>query len=139
MEEKPMRSISTRDLSSPIVLMVEDEPNLICLIRFYLEREGYQILAAADGREALDLVDRSSPADLAILDLMLPSMDGLQLARHIRNTPEWRRTPILVLTARSDERDVAHAYHSGANDFMTKPFHPRDLMDRVRRLLETRP
>jgi DNA-binding response OmpR family regulator len=66
-------------------------------------------------------------------------MDGLQLARHIRNTPEWRRTPILVLTARSDERDVAHAYHSGANDFMTKPFHPRDLMDRVRRLLETRP
>lgn len=134
-----MRSISTRELSSPIVLMVEDEPNLICLIRFYLEREGYQILAAADGREARDLIDRSGPADLAILDLMLPSMDGLQLARHIRNKPEWRRTPILVLTARSDERDVAHAYHSGAHDFMTKPFHPRDLMDRVRRLLETRP
>jgi DNA-binding response OmpR family regulator len=134
-----MGSTRTRDRSSPVVLIVEDEPNLVSLIRYYLEREGYHVLVAADGREALELVDHSSPADLAILDLMLPSLDGLQLARHIRNHPGWRRTPILVLTARSDERDIVHAYHSGVNDYLTKPFHPRELMDRLRRLLETRP
>lgn len=134
-----MRSIGVQSLSSATVLMVEDEPNLSSLIRYYLEREGYYVLAAADGRKAVEIVDHSSPADLAVLDLMLPYMDGLHLVRHIRNKPDWRRTPILMLTGRSDEQDVVRAYDSGADDYMTKPFNPRELMARLRRLLQAQP
>jgi DNA-binding response OmpR family regulator len=134
-----MRSPGTPHVSSPILLVVEDEPYLIRLLRLYLHREGYRVRTATDGQEALEIVDQSWPADLVLLDLMLPSLDGFQLARHIRSKPDWRRTPILVLTARSDERDIVRAYQSGADDLMTKPFHPRELSARIRQLLKSEP
>jgi len=113
------------------VLVVEDEATLVAALRFNLEREGYQVLAAADGEEGLRLARQERP-HLVILDLMLPGMDGFEVCRALRRTSA---VPILILTARADEVDKVVGLELGADDYMTKPFSMRELIARVRAML----
>ena len=113
------------------VLVVDDEPNLVELLRGYLEREGYTVQTAADGAAALDLA-RSDPPDLIILDVMLPGMDGLEVCRRLR---QFSDAYVLMLTAKVEEVDKIVGLAIGADDYVTKPFSPRELVARVKALL----
>src|SRR3954463_12735626 len=113
------------------ILVVDDERNIVDLVRLYLEKEGFAVVAAADGEEGLALHRRHEP-DLVILDLMLPKLDGLEVCREIRRMGD---TPVLMLTARSDDIDAIIGLELGADDYVTKPFHPRALVARVRAIL----
>jgi two-component system, OmpR family, alkaline phosphatase synthesis response regulator PhoP len=113
------------------ILVVDDERNIVELVRLYLEKEGFAVLSAADGEEALAIHARRNP-DLVILDLMLPRIDGLEVCREIRRRGT---TPILMLTARSDDIDTVVGLEVGADDYVTKPFNPRTLVARVKAIL----
>jgi DNA-binding response OmpR family regulator len=113
------------------ILVAEDDPKQAKLIRIYLEREGHSVQLAADGREALDSF-RSRPADLVILDVMMPFVDGLDVCRILRAESD---VPLLLLTARSTEDDLLLGLDVGADDYLTKPYSPRELTARVRALL----
>jgi DNA-binding response OmpR family regulator len=113
------------------VLVVDDEPIVREVVVRYLEREGYQTLEASDGDAARDTLDRARP-DLVILDVMLPGTDGLELCRWIRSTSQL---PVIMLTARGEEADRIVGLELGADDYVTKPFSPRELAARVRSVL----
>ena len=113
------------------VLVVDDEPIVREVVVRYLEREGYRTLEAADGDRARELVEREDP-NLVVLDLMLPGMDGLALCRWIRSTSQL---PVIMLTARGEEADRIVGLELGADDYVTKPFSPRELAARVRSVL----
>ena len=111
------------------VLVVDDESNIIDILRFNLQREGYEVLTASDGPEGLEKARTGSP-DLILLDVMLPGMDGFGVCREIRKTDPL--TPIIMLTAREEERDRVMGLELGADDYVVKPFSVRELMARVR-------
>jgi DNA-binding response OmpR family regulator len=113
------------------ILVVDDEPNIIALVRLYLEKDGFKVIAAADGEEAIAMHRRHGP-DLVVVDLMLPGRDGFDVCRAIRREAD---TPILMLTARSDDVDAIVGLELGADDYLTKPFNPRVLVARVRAVL----
>jgi two-component system alkaline phosphatase synthesis response regulator PhoP len=115
------------------ILLVEDELNLVRPLQFNLEQEGYDVSSTPSGKEALALYDRES-FDLIILDLMLEEMDGFEVARQIRQRDP--RLPIIMLTARSAAEDRIHGLELGADDYMIKPFHLRELLLRVERMIE---
>lgn len=113
------------------ILIIEDESNIAQLIRLYLEQAGYIVLTAADGVAGLELHAREHP-DLVILDLMLPALDGMEVCRRIR---AWASTPILILTARNAEEDRIAGLELGADDYLVKPFSPREVVSRVKAIL----
>ncbi|MBI2852931.1 MAG: response regulator transcription factor [Chloroflexi bacterium] len=113
------------------ILVVDDEPKIVSLVRTYLEREDYQVSDALDGRRALEAFRREIP-DLIILDIMLPEMDGLEVCREIRRSSD---VPIIMLTARGEDADKLVGLELGADDYITKPFSPRELVARVRAVL----
>jgi two-component system, OmpR family, alkaline phosphatase synthesis response regulator PhoP len=116
------------------ILVVEDEPDIRELVRYNLEQEGFRVVEAADGERALALVLQEKPA-LLMLDLMLPGMDGLRLCRMLRERAETADIPIVMLTARAAEIDRVLGLEMGADDYVTKPFSPRELVARVRAVL----
>jgi two-component system alkaline phosphatase synthesis response regulator PhoP len=116
------------------LLVVDDEEDILELIKFNLEREGYQVSCAATGEAALDLAKSEIP-DLIVLDLMLPGIDGLEVARQLKKEPETREIPIVMLTAKGEEADIVTGLELGADDYITKPFSPRVLVARVRSVL----
>ena len=118
-------------VSVETVLVVDDEPTIRDVVVQYLRREGYKTLEAGDGDAARDLLERESPS-LIVLDLMLPGTDGLELCRWIRNRSEL---PVIMLTARGEEADRIVGLELGADDYVTKPFSPRELVARVRTVL----
>ncbi len=111
------------------VLVVDDEANIVDILRFNLQREGYEVLAAYDGKDGLEKARTQSP-DLILLDVMLPEMDGFQVCEELRKTD--RLTPIIMLTAREEERDRVMGLELGADDYVVKPFSVRELLARVR-------
>lgn len=113
------------------ILVVDDAPNIVELLRLYLEQAGFAVLEAADGPAALELHRRHRP-DLVVLDLMLPELDGFEVCRAIRREAD---TPVLMLTARSDDVDAIVGLELGADDYVTKPFNPRALVARVKAIL----
>src|SRR5215469_7317818 len=113
------------------ILVIEDEANITQIIRLYLEQAGYTVVSASDGIAGLELHAREHP-DLVILDLMLPGLEGMEVCRRIRN---WANTPILMLTARQGEEDRILGLESGADDYLIKPFSPRELVSRVKAIL----
>jgi DNA-binding response OmpR family regulator len=119
-------------MANETILVVDDEANIRDLARMYLEKEGYQVRIAIDGAEALTAIRQDPPA-LVVLDLMLPKLDGWEVCRQVRanKTP----VPILMLTARDDDVDKIVGLEMGADDYMTKPFNPRELVARVRAIL----
>ena len=121
----------------PSILVVDDEEDLLELVRFNLAREGYAVTCVATGEEALKAVRRDAP-DLIVLDLMLPGIDGLEVCRRLKADPRTRDVPIVMLTAKGEERDVITGLERGADDYITKPFSPRVLSARVKALLRRR-
>jgi DNA-binding response OmpR family regulator len=119
------------------VLVVDDDRNIVQLVRMYLEKDGYQVAVAYDGEEALASVRVFQP-DLVVLDLMLPGLDGVTVCRAIRRDSKNADVPILMLTARREEADKVVGLDSGADDYLTKPFGIRELLARVRALLRRR-
>ena len=115
-----------------MILLVDDEPNIVQLARLYLEREGFRVEAVGDGKAALEAVARRRPA-LMVLDIMLPELDGLEVCRRLRaqNDP----VSILMLTARDEDVDKILGLELGADDYLTKPFNPRELVARVKAIL----
>jgi two-component system alkaline phosphatase synthesis response regulator PhoP len=113
------------------ILVVDDEANIIDLARLYLERDGFQVEAAGDGAEAIDKIDSLNP-DLVILDIMLPEIDGFEVCRQVRVDSD---VPIIMLTARDEDIDKIVGLELGADDYMTKPFNPRELAARVKAIL----
>jgi DNA-binding response OmpR family regulator len=119
-------------MTGELILLVDDEPNIIELAQLYLEREGFQVVSAADGREALEAVEEHDPA-LMVLDLMLPEIDGLEVCRVLRG--KQHPVAILMLTARDEDIDKILGLELGADDYLTKPFNPRELVARVKAVL----
>jgi DNA-binding response OmpR family regulator len=113
------------------ILIIEDEDGIIHLITLYLRAAGYTIVVAKDGADGLALHAREQP-DLIILDIMLPAIDGFEVCRRLRT---WSQTPILILTARGDEEERINGLELGADDYLVKPFSPRELVSRVRAIL----
>src|SRR5919108_692018 len=113
------------------ILIIEDEEGIIHLLKLYLKDAGYDVVVAKDGADGLALHARERP-DLVILDIMLPALDGFEVCRRIRS---WSSTPILILTARVAEDDRVQGFDLGADDYLVKPFSPRELVGRVRAIL----
>jgi two-component system alkaline phosphatase synthesis response regulator PhoP len=116
------------------VLVVDDEKDITALVAYHLEREGFRVLQAHDGLQALDLVKRERP-NVLILDLMLPQISGLDVCRRLRKEPDTARLPILMLTAKAEETDKVLGLELGGDDYLTKPFGPRELVARVKALI----
>ena len=131
--------LSTIDLANhpmnspnPLLLVVDDDPKIVRLVRVYLEREGFRVAEASDGRSALAAIALEAPA-LVVLDLMLPEVDGLSIVRAVRRTD---RTPIVMLSARGTTSDRIAGLEAGADDYLPKPFSPAELVVRVKRVLD---
>lgn len=118
----------------PYILIVEDEAALLTLLRYNLEKEGFEVGEAVDGEEALLMVAERRP-DLMVLDWMLPTLSGIEVCRRIRRRPEARNVPIVMLTARGEEADRVRGLNSGADDYVVKPFSPAELVARIRAVL----
>jgi len=116
------------------VLVVDDEPDIVTLVAYNLRKEGYAVLSAVDGGEALSIIRKSLP-DLVVLDLMLPGIHGLELCRMLREDPRTRGIPVIMLTAKSEEPDRVQGLEAGADDYLAKPFSPRELIARVKAVL----
>lgn len=121
-------------MASKKILVVEDEPDIRKLVHYNLAQERFKVLEAEDGEKAMKLIQRERP-HLIILDLMLPGLSGLELCRNLRGRPETARLPILMLTAKAGEADRVVGLEMGADDYLTKPFSPRELVARVKAIL----
>ncbi|MBI5711397.1 MAG: response regulator transcription factor [Candidatus Eisenbacteria bacterium] len=117
-----------------LVMVIEDEKEIRDLVRYNLERAGFRVAVAADGEEGLERLFASRP-DALVLDLMLPGRNGLEVLREVRDEPSTRDLPVLVLTARAAEMDKLLGFERGADDYLTKPFSPRELVARIEALL----
>ena len=123
----------------PLVLIVEDEPPLLEVLRYNFQSAGFDTLTTMDGEEALIMVEEESP-DLIVLDWMLPGLSGIEVCRMIRERRKIRATPIIMLTARGEEGDRIHGLDAGADDYVVKPFSPNELVARARAVIRrTRP
>lgn len=125
----------SREAANAAALVVEDDEQIAHILKFILEREGFTVHHAADGRTALQLIATLPMPSIVTLDVMLPHADGYDLLRAVRAREGWQGVPVLLLTARSQEQDIVRALDAGANDYMVKPFKPDELRARVRRLV----
>ena len=116
------------------ILVIDDEPDLLELVEFNLKKDGYEVIVAKNGQSGLEIAQKHVP-DLIILDLMMPGLDGLEVCRQLRSDSRTRQIPMIMLTAKSAEADRIVGLELGADDYVTKPFSPRELVARVRALL----
>ncbi|MEP6935250.1 MAG: response regulator [Nitrospirota bacterium] len=123
---------------SGTILVVEDHEDTACLLRFILEREGYAVIQVGDGRIAQDLIATTPPPDLLLLDIMLPSLTGLELLQIVRTTPEWQWIPVILLTADSRTETMNDAANLGATEYVLKPFAAERLLKSIHRFFPTR-
>ncbi len=121
-------------VAQPLVLVVEDERDLTTLMRYNLEKEGYRVLEARDGEEALMVLNEENP-DLVLLDWMLPQVSGIEVCRRIRSRADTRNLPIIMVTARGEEADRIRGLDTGADDYIAKPFTIAELMARIRAVM----
>ncbi|MBM3507814.1 MAG: phosphate regulon transcriptional regulatory protein PhoB [Alphaproteobacteria bacterium] len=117
-----------------MILVVEDEAPLAEVLRYNLEGEGFRVAVAGDGRSALERLEETPP-DLVVLDWMLPEVSGLEICRTMRRRPELREVPVIMLTAKGEEHDRVRGLDAGADDYVVKPFSPKELVSRVRAVL----
>jgi DNA-binding response OmpR family regulator len=123
--------------AKPRVVIADDDPDIRRLVQITVSNAGCDVTVASDGEEALELI-RQSPPDLVILDVLMPRMDGWEVAKELKSDPLTRDVPIMFLTSRGQEHDVLEGFNSGAADYMVKPFSPRELQVRVRAVLTKR-
>ena len=121
----------------PVILVAEDEEDILDLVVFDLEDEGYEVLTARDGEEAVALALERLP-DLVLLDVAMPGLDGYEVTRRLRAEESTHATPVVLLTARAQVKDVIRGFEAGANDYVTKPFRPEELRTRLQAALGRR-
>lgn len=117
------------------VLVVEDSQTTAYLLTFILERAGFRVSCVDNGRDAERMIQQGPAPDAVVLDLILPYVDGFQLLMQMREAPVWKAVPVIVLSVKALEADVVRAFEVGADDFVTKPFRPQELLARLRRLM----
>lgn len=122
-------------ISTHRALVVEDNEHIAFMLEFMMERAGYDVTAVDNGRDAQTAIENLEPVDIVVLDLMLPYVSGYQLISEVRDHPAWQSVPILVLSGKVMEDDIVKALDLGANDYVTKPFRPAELLARMRRLI----
>jgi DNA-binding response OmpR family regulator len=115
------------------LLIVEDDEHMAYLLGYLAEKERFAVERIGDGRKALERIDRGDAADLVLLDVMLPYTDGFELLERLRSHEAWKKTPVIILTSRTREHDAVRALSLGADDYLTKPFSPAELVARIRR------
>ena len=120
------------------ILIADDEPNIVISLEYLMKREGYDVIVARDGAQALAAVIRERP-DLVLLDVMMPLMSGFDVCQQVRSTPKVKDTPIVMLTAKGRDTDVAKGMAMGATAYMAKPFSTKEIAAKVRELLERGP
>jgi DNA-binding response OmpR family regulator len=118
----------------PLILIADDDPDILALVSFRLERAGYEVVQARNGEEAVQVALARRP-DLAVIDVMMPRIDGYEATRQLRQREETSRMPIILLTARVQEEDIARGFDAGADDYVRKPFSPQELGSRVQAAL----
>ena len=116
------------------IVLAEDEPQIARLIEFKLKKEGYSVISKENGEEALKAIKMDKP-DLILLDIMMPVMGGYEVLRRLKEDENLKSVPVIMLTARAQEKDVVKGIDMGAEDYITKPFHPAELLVRVKRIL----
>jgi DNA-binding response OmpR family regulator len=121
----------------PLILIADDDPDILALVSFRLERTGYEVVQARNGEEAVQVALARRP-DLAVIDVMMPRIDGYEATRQLRQHEETSRMPIILLTARVQEEDIARGFDAGADDYVKKPFSPQELGSRVQAVLGRR-
>jgi DNA-binding response OmpR family regulator len=121
----------------PLILIADDDPDILALVSFRLERAGYEVVQARNGEEAVQVALARRP-DLAVLDVMMPRLDGYEATRRLREHEETSRMPVILLTARVQEEDIARGFDAGADDYVKKPFSPQELGSRVQAVLGRR-
>jgi DNA-binding response OmpR family regulator len=119
------------------LLVADDDDDILQLVSFRLERAGYKVVTAADGQQALAAARQHQP-DLAVLDVMMPGLNGYEVTRQLRADPATAAIPVILLTARVQEADVSRGFEAGADDYLRKPFSPQELRSRVQALLARR-
>jgi two-component system, OmpR family, alkaline phosphatase synthesis response regulator PhoP len=117
------------------ILVCDDERHIVRLIQVNLERQGWQVVTAYDGKEGLEKIQSEKP-DLCVLDVMMPYMDGFEVLKALRREPETESLPVIMLTAKAQDKDVFEGYHYGADMYLTKPFNPMELVSFVKRIVQ---
>jgi DNA-binding response OmpR family regulator len=130
-------STSSNAREQPLVLVADDDQDILDLVCFRLKRSGYRVIEAHEGAEALELAVKEVP-DLAVLDVMMPKLDGFEVTRRLRAETATSRMPIILLTARAQDADVQRGFDAGADDYIRKPFSPEELRARVQAILGRR-
>lgn len=131
-------SLASSSTALPGALIVEDDAPIAMLLRFILEREGFRVEQAVDGRQARQLIDTTPPPAVALLDILIPHGNGFELIGLIRQQSGWENVAIIMLSAKGNERDISQALDAGADDYIVKPFQPDELKARLRRVLRGR-
>ena len=121
-------------MSGEKIVVVEDEPDILEVLSFNLQREGFDVTSVSSGTEGIRVIEQERP-DLVLLDLLLPGVDGLDICRHIRSEPELKQTPVIMVTAKGEESDIVLGLGVGADDYVQKPFSPKELVARVKAVL----
>lgn len=117
------------------ILVCDDERHIVRLIQVNLERQGYQVVTAYDGKEGLEKIKAEKP-DAVVLDVMMPYMDGFEVLKNLRRDPATEALPVIMLTAKAQDKDVFEGYHYGADMYLTKPFNPMELISFVKRIIQ---
>ncbi len=118
------------------ILVVDDEKHIVRLVQINLERAGYKVITAQDGKEGLQKAQQEKP-DLIVLDVMMPYMDGFEVLKHLKKDPETRNIPVIMLTAKAQDADVFRGWKEGVDTYLTKPFNPMELLSFVKRIFQS--
>ncbi|MDQ2986561.1 MAG: response regulator [Armatimonadota bacterium] len=116
------------------ILVCDDERSIVRLIQVNLERQGWQVITAYDGKEGLEKIMSEAP-DICVLDVMMPYMDGFEVLKNLRREPATQKLPVVMLTAKAQDKDVFEGYHYGADVYLTKPFNPMELVTFIKRII----
>ena len=128
-------NVTRTEIKQPAIMVVEDDRIVSTLVEHLLLRRGFAVHLAADGRAATAMLDEIEPPQLVMLDVMLPYVDGFELIARIRAKDDWSKIPIIMLTSKTQERNVVRALEAGADDYIVKPFQPQELIARVKRFI----
>lgn len=118
---------------TPSILLVEDDDVTAYMLTYLLQREGYKVTSVTDGKQALDAINNNPPFTLALLDIMIPYTNGFELVSHIRSLPDWDDSAVIMISGKTQEKDIIKALDAGATDYIVKPFQPGEVLARIRK------
>lgn len=125
--------INKKTSKKPSILLVEDDEVTAYMLEYLLQREGYKVTNVPDGKQAFETINNNPPFSLALLDIMVPYISGFELISHIRSLPDWDKTAVIMISGKSQEKDIIKALDAGATDYIVKPFQPGEVLARIRK------